>query len=256
MKSYEIRIGSPESESVVTFNDRRYNRLSDAAKALDGILTLMKNEPEIVDDDLCFWVVRKNSAKKKGAKQEESNIVQVVAGNDEDSKDFCYEGIYFLSNCSDFERMILVGEKQNAWIGDYGVRIESGKQSELCFYSDLEMILDSIKDLKENKEQIRNRLMTLIRHTPEGAAESMAQLLYTLNPDGSLRLQYRILIDDDSADEKALQAFVAEETGKAPEAEEAETDETVTEETVTEEPAEEAAPEEVEETVAEETVSE
>lgn len=225
MKSYEIRIGSiddnqKDSQTVVVYNDRRYNRLSDAAAALQGILDVMASDKDLVDDDLCFWIIRNGAGKKKGRKGAETEIVQVVCGNDEESSDFCYEGMYFLSNCSDFEKMILVGDRQNAWIGDYGVRIESGNQGELCFYSDLDMILESIRELLNSPKQIVNRLMTILRRTEDGGSESIGQLLYAFKGDRSLVLRSRVDLKDDSDDQKALEAFIDSIAAKAKKAEE------------------------------------
>lgn len=209
MKKYEIRIGTAEGESVAPYQDRSYARLSDAVAQLRGLLELLESDKDLVDDDLSFWIVRSNT--KKGAADAETELVQLVCGMDEDSDEFCYEGIYYLSRCSDFERMILVGEKKGAWIGNYSVQIASDSVNEVCFFSDLEMILESIKDLREDPEKIRNRLMTIFRRTSAREADPIAVMLYTLNRDGSLRMQSRLEIESDDKDAKALLAFIHDE---------------------------------------------
>lgn len=250
MKSYEIRIGSiddnqTENPTVVVYNDRRYNRLSDAAAALQGILDLMASDKDLVDDDLCFWIIRNGStpksARKKGKNPVETEVVQVVCGNDEDSGEFCYEGMYFLTNCSDFEKMILLGGNENAWIGDYGVRIESGNQAELCFYSDLDMILESIRELGKTPQNIVNRLMTLLRRDENGHAQSIGQLLYGLDGNRNLVLRTRIDIQDGSDDQKQLEGFLESLRSGAAEPQKAQSEATAEETDA--QPAEEAAKE-------------
>lgn len=209
MKTYEIRIGSVEGENLSTLNDRTYARLSDSIAELKNVLNAMQSDPASLDDDKSLWIVRTSG--KKGSPAVETNIVQMVCGNDEDSGEFCYEGIYYLSKCSDFERMILVGERKGSWIGEYSVQIASNTVNELCFFSDLEMILESVKDLREDPDQIRNRLMTIFRRENDKDAKSIALLLYTLNPDGTLKMQSRLDVNEEDRDFAMLMDFVRAE---------------------------------------------
>lgn len=209
MKFYEIQLGIPDRETQVLYKDKQYTRLSDAVNDLKKLLETVQQDQSLISDDLAAVIARR--VKRKGKEDETDAIMQMILGLDEDTGDFCYEGIYFLSKCSDFEGMILIGEKQSSWIGDYSVRIEGGKQSELCFFSDLEMILESIRDLRSDREQIRNRLMTVWHKNEDGKREMIAQLLYTVNRDGSLRLQSRIDIDAGQPDGQMLLDFVNSE---------------------------------------------
>lgn len=209
MKMYEVRIGSAEGQSIAPFQDRQYRKLSDAIRQLGRLIATVEKDKPLPDDDLGFWVTRISS--KKGAPDTENNLIQLVCGVDEDTDDFCYEGIYYLSKCSDFERMILMGEKKGSWMGNYSVQIASEGVNEVCFFSDLEMIIESIRDLRQRPDQIRNRLMTISRKKNEKEDEPIAMILYTVNPDGSLKMQSRLCTTEKSTDTDKLLAFIREE---------------------------------------------
>ena len=209
MKQYEIRIGDADEKSVTTFNDRSYSRLSDAIAKMRRLLELLQSDESVLDDDLSMWIVRTNT--KKGAAPAEESLIQMVCGVDEDTDEFCYEGIYYLSKASDFERMIMVGEKKGSWIGDYSVQIASDGVNEVCFFSDLDMILGSIQDLRQERDKICNRLLTIFRRKNDKEAEPIAVILYTVNPDQTLRMQSRLNISEEDPDGEKLLEFIRSE---------------------------------------------
>ena len=243
MKSYEIRIGTIDKPFSVPYNDRQYNRLSDAANALKGLLELMEAQPELVEDDLCFWIIRTDTPVAKKAKKEkkvtktrtiirngkpvrivekpapvvkeekkptQTLLAQVIAGVYDNINQFGYEGMYFLNNASDFERMILAGGKESGWVGNYIVVLSNEKQKELCFYSDLDIILQSLVDLSQNKAHIADRLITILKREPNGEAKELAEFYYSLAPNGDLELK-STLQDEEGEDHEALASFVEEQ---------------------------------------------
>lgn len=142
MKNYVILIASGDEGIPVVYKDNLYRRLSDAHKDLKAILKTIEENPQDFPEDTDLSIARRVS--KKGENGAEREIVKVLCGVDEDDGEFCYEGLYFNSACSDFEKMILQGEKKSAWIGNYSVRVEGAPVSELCVFSHLDMILQSI----------------------------------------------------------------------------------------------------------------
>lgn len=249
MKSYEIRIGTIDKPFSVPYNDRQYSRLSDAANTLKNLLELMENQPELVEDDLCFWIIRTDTPTTKKPKKEkkvakartlinhngqpvrivqkpapapkeekkptQTLLAQVIAGLYENTNQFGYEGMYFLNNASDFERMTLAGGKESGWVGNYIVFLSNEKQKELCFYSDLDIILQSLVDLSQNKAHIADRLVSIFKRKPNGEAQPLAEFYYSLNPEGDLELK-STLHSQEGADHEALVAFVDEQLKTLP----------------------------------------
>lgn len=188
MKFYEIQAGTPEGKSVASFDGVRYVNLNDAVLKLKSILETLENSQDLVDEDLSFWVVRKSDQKKGKKKQPEVPIIQTVAGKDEDTGEFCYEGVSFLTSCKDFESMILTGRNDAGFIGSYNVLIEKHPARELCFFSDLDSILNSLEMLAQATKQIENQKMTLFRQDENGA-QKIAQFEYVPAADGTLKLE-------------------------------------------------------------------
>lgn len=208
MKTYEVRLGSSEGESTAPFNGKSFRKLSDASAQMKRIVAMLQDDNSLISDDLGIWIIRKNARKNEPGTQTE--LVQMLCGLDEDTNEFCYEGIYHLTACTDFERMILIGEKKGSWLGDYSVQIASQGVSEVCFFSDLEMILESVKDLKGTPDQIRNRLLTIYRRVNDKEAEPIALFLYTLK-DGELVLQSRVNVAGEDRDFEMLDQFILSE---------------------------------------------
>lgn len=209
MKFYEIQAGTPEGNCRGSFDGVRYVNLGDAVNKLKNILETMKKDSAIVDDDLSFWVVRKSSPKKGKKKQpEEVHIIQTVAGKDEDTGEFCYEGVSFLTSCKDFESLILTGRNEAGFIGSYNVLIEKAPARELCFFSDLESILSSLEMLSQATKQIENQKMTLFRQDENGA-NKIACFEYVPQADGSLKLEGEITGPEEALDYDKLAAFAA-----------------------------------------------
>ncbi len=210
MKSYEIRVGAPDSQAVVVFNDRKYTRLNDAVNQIKSLLDTLATGKDLLDDDLCLWVVRTND-KKKSKKKEETELIQVTVGYDEDGNgEFCYEGVSFLSRANDFESMTLSGMKEAGSLGKYSVVMNNGKLSELCFFSGLDMILDSIRDLRENNLAFINQKLTLYRRNVDGQTERIAKLMY-VRDGGEIKLHSKIYLSADQADAKTIQDFITSE---------------------------------------------
>lgn len=252
MKSYEIRIGSTENSFSVPYNDRQYSRLSDAAQALKGLLELLEEQPEMVEDDLCFWIMRTDTPSKKSmkahkvsvpkiptgkrlnqkqvarykklqeqaAKQNEKieaakktnrvYLAQVIAGVYDNIDKYGYEGMYFLNNCNEFEKMTLIKGKDSGWMGHYIVTLENALQRQLCFYSDLDIILQSLVDLSQNKEHIADRLITISKRESNGEAKELAQLFYSLSPNQELVLKSTINAPE-GQDRDEIVAFVEDQ---------------------------------------------
>lgn len=252
MKSYEIRIGSTENSFSVPYNDRQYSRLSDAAQALKGLLELLEEQPEMVEDDLCFWILRTDTPSKKAlkaqkvvapkipagkrltpkqaahyqklqeqaAKQNEKieaakktnhvYLAQVIAGVYENIDQYGYEGMYFLNNCNEFEKMTLIKGKDSGWMGHYIVTLENALQRQLCFYSNLDIILQSLVDLSQNKEHIADRLITISKREPNGEAKELAQLFYSISPEQNLVLKSTINAPE-GKDRDEILAFVEDQ---------------------------------------------
>ncbi len=244
MKSYEIRIGTTDNPFSVPYNDRQYSRLSDAANALKGLLELMEKQPDLAQDDLCFWIIRTDTPTTKKPKKEkkvvktrtvmnrngqpvrvvqkpapapkeekkptQTLLAQVIAGVYDNIDQFGYEGMYFLNNASDFERMTLAGGKESGWVGNYIVFLSNEKQKELCFYSDLDIILQSLVDLSQNKAHIADRLITISKREPNGEANELAEFYYGLTPNGDLDLK-STLRTEEGQDHEALVAFVEDQ---------------------------------------------
>lgn len=212
MKFYEIHAAHPESAEFVIEGNIQYRSLAQSIQALESILVQREADLQKAGEDRSFTLVRvsdKKEKKKKGQSQEVP-LVQTLCGLDEDTNTFCYEGIYFMSQASDFERIILTGQSNNAWIGKYGVRIDAAAQGEFCFFSDLEMILESIKELCKKPEQIVNRVLTLVRKSGLKETEVMAQLLYTPKEDGGLQLQSHLKLSSADQDRAMLERFIEE----------------------------------------------
>lgn len=209
MKFYEIRIGAPESDSVVVFNDRKYTSLSDAVNQLNSLLDTMASSKDLIDEDLYLWVVRTSDAKKSKKKQK-AEIIQVAAGNEETTGEFCYEGVSFLSRANEFESMILSGMKEAGTLGNYSVIVNNGPVSGLCFFSDLDMILNSIPEVRKSDVHFLNQNLTIFRRDEEGMAEKIAKLTYT-SKNGESTLHSEVYLDENEDDAKAVKAFIDSE---------------------------------------------
>ncbi len=209
MKFYEIRIGAPESDSVVVFNNRKYTSLSDAVNQLNSLLDTMASSKDLIDEDLYLWVIRTSDAKKSKKKQE-TEIIQVAVGNEETTGEFCYEGVSFLSRASEFESMILSGMKEAGTLGNYSVVVTNGSVSELCFFSDLDMILNSIPEVRKSDIRFLNQNLTIFRRDEKGMAEKIARLAY-LKQNGKSTLYSKVYLDENEDDAKAVAAFIDSE---------------------------------------------
>lgn len=207
MKSYVITLAQGEEGKPVVYKDESYRRLSDAHKDLKAILKTIEENPQDFPEDTDLSIMRRTT--KKGAPDTENELVRVLCGIDEDDGEFCYEGLYFNSSCSDFEQMILQGEKKGSWIGNYSVRVHGAPVSELCVFSHLDMILQSIQDLRTQPEQICGRVLTITRKNEKDGLADLAMLLYTRNEKtGEMKLQSRIMDEADEKEKEELAAFI------------------------------------------------
>lgn len=190
----------------------QYPRLSDTIKKMKEIAAEVESNPEAYPQDATISIVR--SQGRKGEEPQENEMVHFVCGKDDDSNDFCYEGLYYLSVASDFERMIMMGESFSAWYGNYSIQVMGAEAAELCVFSHLEMILDSIDELTASPDQICGRVLTISRKNEDGKAQAVGQLLYTKNKQGDMALQHRKLSGIPLEEEQMFDTFVQEQLEK------------------------------------------
>lgn len=248
MKFYEIRRGAIENlQSLTPVEDSQYINLSDAVNCLKHMLEDMEANPAEVTEDLCLTIVRvaKSNAKKK-SKPKETVLVQSYAGIDEDTNNFVYEGVAFLTFCNEFEAMILAGQSEVGSLGRYCVQMIEGNNKELCYFSDMGMIIASLAQISSTRH-IVNKKVIIFNRTQSDKPEEIAVLNYSLNEDGTIQMACELKIDETHPDYELLHAFLTNPKDfLTPSAEEP------TEE-VTEEAEETVVEEVVEETVEEVT---
>lgn len=190
----------------------QYPRLSDTLKKMKEIVAQVESDPEAYPQDATISILR--SQGRKGEEPQENEMVHFVCGKDDDSDDFCYEGLYYLSTASDFERMIMMGESFSAWYGNYSIQVMGAEAAELCVFSHLEMILESIDELTASPDRICGRVLTISRKDETGKSQAVGQLLYTQNKQGDMALQHRKISGIPLEEEQMFDIFVQEQLEK------------------------------------------
>lgn len=209
MKFYEIRLGAIENgQELAPVEGSQYITLGDAVNHLKGMLEEMEANPSTVTEDLAINIVRvaKTNAKKK-SKAKDVVLVQSYAGIDEESKTFCYEGVAFLTFCNKFEAMILAGQSEVGSLGRYSVQMIEGNNKELCYFSDMGMIVGSLAQISSSRH-IVNKQVIIFNRTIGDQPEEIASMNYTLNEAGEIQMACELKIDETHPDYELLHAFL------------------------------------------------
>lgn len=234
MKFYEIRLGAIENgQDLAPVEGSQYITLGDAVNHLKRILEDMEANPASVKEDVALSIVRvaKTNAKKK-AKSKDVVLVQSYAGIDEESNTFCYEGVAFLTFCNEFEAMILAGQSEVGSLGRYSVQMIEGGNKELCYFSDMGMIIGSLAQISSSRH-IVNKQVIIFNRTQADQPEEIASISYGLNEAGEIQMACELKIDETHPDYALLHEFLTNPKAFMAPAQEEATEEKVEETTET-----------------------
>lgn len=227
MKFYEIRLGAIENgQDLAPVEGSQYITLGDAVHHLKNLLEEMEANPSSVKEDVALNIVRvaKTNGKKK-SKAKDVVLVQSYAGIDEESNTFCYEGVAFLTFCNEFEAMILAGQSEVGSLGRYSVQMIEGGNKELCYFSDMGMIVGSLAQISTSRH-IVNKQVIIFNRTQADQPEEIASISYSLNDAGEIQMACELKIDETHPDYALLHKFLTDPKAFMAPTEEAEKEET------------------------------
>lgn len=205
MKSYAIRISRENDEETIE-SGWTFKTLKEAAQVCDEQLNIWMKDPK---QESIFTIVRETEPKGKSKRELNTELVRVITSIDHGQPS--YEGMILLNQSDDFERLALMGKDGACTLGNCSIRIETRNQSMCCFYPSLTELLSAIKEMHDQRNLLTGRTLVINHAKTDHGPVAIAELYYSLNPDGSLRLESYLDPKAEKEDAQKLLDFIHQE---------------------------------------------
>lgn len=176
--------------------------LEDVSRRLEELMTGK-------DTDHILILERQTSRKKDEEDEVNTELIRIVMTRTQGKP--VYEGMIYLNQCDDFEKMILVGSDGASRIGEYSILIETQNQKMSCFYPALDELLAAISQMHDQPQLLHGRSLVLTHRQENRKNPVIGELYYSLNPNGTLRLESYLSTQAQTEDEKKVLAFIHDE---------------------------------------------